>query len=292
MTFTLQDIESGIREVTGNPTENELASSVIYDLINKFYRFVLPDDLKPFILLVDYKFQTIQNQVFYKFDLETYISLEPEFFCNGMRLLYYQNRSLWLRDYQYQYIQEGGAIGNGSLATYSGTVMQIPVTPGTFSIADSLEYFTDDADGTLVGSKGGIGAINYTTGVYGVIFNNNVPSGDVLQITYAPIINGRPMTMYYDGNGTIQFFPIPDGTYEIEGSAYIMPTAMLNDPNATPLVQYLGYTIQYGVALEIFSRREQFEQRERYLPVYEKYLDLALSRSTQQDSNQRSVSKW
>lgn len=292
MTFTLGDIRSGIREVTGNPTENELSTSYIDDKINKFYRFVLPDDLKPFLLLVDYKFQTIQNQVFYKFDLETYISLEPEFFCNGLRLMYYQNRSLWLRDYQYQFVQEGGAVGNGSIANYSGTVMQTPITPGTFSVADSLEYFTDDTKGTLVGSKGGIGAINYTTGVYGVIFNNNVPNGDVLQITYAPIINGRPMTMYYDGQGTIQFFPIPDGTYEIEGSAYIMPTAMMSDPSTTPLLEYLGYTIMYGTSLEIFKRREQFEQVDKYQPVYDKYLDLALSRSTQQDSNQRTVSKW
>ena len=147
MSFTLQDIENGIREVTGNPTENELKTADIFDLINKFYRFVLPDDLKPFNLLVDYKFNTLENQVTYNFDLETYVSLEPEFFCNGMRLLYYQNRSLWLRDYQYQYVMVGGAIGNGATSNYSGFCTQFPIVPGTFSIADTLESFFDNGDG-------------------------------------------------------------------------------------------------------------------------------------------------
>lgn len=41
------------------------------------------------------------------------------------------------------------------------------------SITDTAETFTDNYDGTLTGSAGGVGVINYATGVYTVTFKNN-----------------------------------------------------------------------------------------------------------------------
>jgi hypothetical protein len=100
--------------------------------------------------------------------------------------------------------------------------------------------------------------------------------------------------MYYNGNGQIQFSPIPDQAYRIEGQAYILPTAFLANGSGaqTPLIQGWGYAIAYGTCLEIFRRRGQKDQAVLYQPDYDKYLDLALSRSTQQYSNQRTIPKW
>ena len=294
MSFDLAAIRSAIRNITGTPSTADLPDSVLDDYINKYYLYVLADDAKPFKLLVDYKFNTLVNQVNYTFDLNTYVSLEPGFFCNGNQLLYYQDQTIWIRQYQYQYNQVQASVGDGVTITFTGTLVSSPLVPGTVIFADNLESFTDEGNGVLSGTQGGAGTIDYTTGVYSVTFASAPAAGIAINATSAPIVNGRPRAMYYDGNGTITFSPIPDQSYTIEGRAYIMPTAFLagGAGSQVPLVDYWGYTIAYGASLEIFRQRGQLDQKNMYQPEYEKYLDLAISRSTQQYSNQRTVPKW
>jgi len=70
--------------------------------------------------------------------------------------------------------------GNGSTKTFSGAFTNVPIRWTDFSITDAgLETFTDiNGTGTLAGSLGGAGTINYTSGVYSVTFKN-APSNDV-----------------------------------------------------------------------------------------------------------------
>lgn len=294
MSFTLDDIRNAIRKITGTYSTTELSDSDLDDLINKYYLYVLPDDAKPFKLLVDYKFNTLVNQVNYTFDLDTYVSLEPGFFCNGNQLLYYQDQTIWIREYQYQYNQVQASSGDGVTTTFAGTLGSAPLVPGTIIFADNVESFTDEGDGTLSGTKGGAGNIDYTTGIYSITFATAPASGVAINATSAPIVNGRPRAMYYDGDGTITFSPIPDQSYTIEARAYIMPTAFIagGSGSQVPLISQWGYTIAYGTALELFRQRGQLDQKSMYQPEYEKYLDLSISRSTQQYSNQRTVPKW
>ena len=75
-----------------------------------------------------------------------------------------------------------GASGN---TTYSGTLAQATGNRFVFGVTITgttgagLETFTDTYAGTLTGSLGGIGTINYATGTYSVTFNNTVTSGNV-----------------------------------------------------------------------------------------------------------------
>jgi hypothetical protein len=294
MAFTLAEIRSGIRNVTGRPlNSSDLTDTQIDNFINKFYLYVLPDESKPFKLLVDYKFNTLMNQVTYAFDLNTYLSLEPSFFCNGNILLYYQDRSLWIRDYQYQYNQSTAATGGGVLTSFNG-VTTPPIIPGTVVFTDNVEVFSDDGNGILTGSLGGSGTFNYNTGVWAITFNTAPALGQNIILTTAPLNNGRPRAMYYDGQGTIQFSPIPDQSYTIEGSAYIQPTAFIEGGagSQTPLNDYFGYVMIYGTSLEIFRQFGQLDQKAQYQPEYDYYLDLFIGRSTQQYSNQRAIPKW
>ncbi|HLT42787.1 MAG TPA: hypothetical protein VKZ95_08795 [Sphingobacteriaceae bacterium] len=295
MAFDLTDIRATIRNITSTPSEYQLTNAALDDLINKFILYVLPDDMKPFKLLVPYIFETLMNQVEYDFDLNTYVSLEPEFFINGMQLLYYQDQSLWLRDFQYQYNQSSIGIGNGVQTTFQVIPTQNPIIPTTVIVTDGIENFTDPlGNGVLTGTLGGIGSVDYTTGAISVTFFTAPPLSSNVYLTYAPLNNGKPRAMYYSGNGKIQFSPIPDQAYRIEGQAYIQPTALLAGGAGTQtlLVDVWGYTVCYGVSLEIFRQRGQLDQLNQYRPEYEYYLDRAQSRSTQQYSNQRSVAKW
>lgn len=292
MSFTLDDIEACIREVTATPSTDEMSQAYVYDKINKFYLYVLPNDFKPFNLNVTYTFNTLQNQVNYTFDLTTYQAFEPEVFLNGNQLLYYQDRSLWIRDNQYQYNQSTVSEGDGITLSFSGTISTPPnIIPGTARYTDGVENFTDDGLGVFVGSLGGSGTINYSTGAWSITFATAPLAGASIIQTYAPLNNGRPRSIYYDGAGNIQFSPIPDQTYIVQCTALILPTAFISG-SQSPVVAQWGYTIAYGTALEIFRRRGQKDQVAVYQQDYEKYLDLSLSQATEQSSNQRTIPKW
>ena len=64
------------------------------------------------------------------------------------------------------------ATGDGTTTTFSGILANYPVKKSTLSITDGNETFTDNSDGTLTGSLGGSGTINYETGEYSVTFNS------------------------------------------------------------------------------------------------------------------------
>lgn len=66
------------------------------------------------------------------------------------------------------------ATGNGATQVYADNLASFPVEPGTVSITDGVETFTDDGSGRLVGSAGGTGTINYKSGAITLDFNANV----------------------------------------------------------------------------------------------------------------------
>lgn len=68
-------------------------------------------------------------------------------------------------------LQEQIGTGNGVATTFAGALTNPLVYTGTLCITDGVEVFTDNYDGTLTGSAGGTGVIDYTTGVYSVTFN-------------------------------------------------------------------------------------------------------------------------
>lgn len=298
MAFDLGDIRQVVRNLTSSPSQYQLTDAYIDDLINKFILYMLPDDMKPFKTLVPYTFYTIQNQVEYPFDLDVYMSLEPGMFCNGMQLFYYQDQTIWLRQYQYQYQQDQFATGDGVTTVFVVSANQVPIVPGTVIVTDGVVDLVDsNKDGLLAATdgSGGAGVVDYTTGAITVTFTSPPPDGNNIILTWAPLINGRPRAMYYNqGAGTIQFSPIPDQAYRIDAQAYIIPTAFIAGGSGlqVPEQQYWGYTIGYGVSLEIFRQRGQMDQLAAYRPEYEYYLDRAIGRSTQQYSSQRSVPKW
>lgn len=76
-------------------------------------------------------------------------------------------------------------LGASGATTYNGTLAAKTATRNVFALVVTgttgagVETFTDNKDGTLTGSLGGTGTINYTTGVYSVTFNGLVTAGNV-----------------------------------------------------------------------------------------------------------------
>jgi len=91
------------------------------------------------------------------------------------------------------------AVGNGSTQVYADLAFQFKsARPGTVTITDGVETFTDNGIGGLTGSAAGTGTINYATGAVTLDFNANVGNGTDILATY-----------YYNSEGSDQI-PIVD----------------------------------------------------------------------------------
>lgn len=81
---------------------------------------------------------------------------------------------------------EAYGTGNGVLVTFAHTAAAISSTRTIFGITvtDGVETFTDNFDGTLTGSLGGTGTVNYVTGAMSVTFNTAPGNPTAITTTY------------------------------------------------------------------------------------------------------------
>ena len=80
--------------------------------------------------------------------------------------------------------------GNGSTAAFSATLENAPAEPGSVSVTDGVETFSDDGHGRLTGDAGGSGTVNYGTGALAATFNANVADGTDVTAGYVTAIDG------------------------------------------------------------------------------------------------------
>ena len=66
--------------------------------------------------------------------------------------------------------QEAAASGDGAAKTFT-FALGGPVVPGSITVGDGTEAFSDDGFGTLTGDAGGSGTVNYATGAVSATFN-------------------------------------------------------------------------------------------------------------------------
>lgn len=81
--------------------------------------------------------------------------------------------------------------GDGAETTFAGTLAAaMPIEPGTVTITDGTETFTDDGCGRLVGDAGGSGTIRYDTGGYSLTFDAAPANEAAITGDYTTAVNG------------------------------------------------------------------------------------------------------
>ena len=137
------------REYTGFPISN--------------YRTGFNESVEPWLLPRD-SFQVVRNAHLYRGVIEK---------IAGYNLL--------ARMSYRQEVALSGTI-NGINKTFTGTLSPLPVT-NNITVQSTIdagatvsETFTDDGTGTLTGSNGGTGSVDYNTGVVSVVFGTNAPT--------------------------------------------------------------------------------------------------------------------
>lgn len=79
---------------------------------------------------------------------------------------------------------ENVGTGNGTLKAFTDTLAKAPVLPGSVTVTDGTENFTDDGLGRLAGDDGGSGTINYGTGAIAVTFDAAVTNAQAITADY------------------------------------------------------------------------------------------------------------
>lgn len=109
----------------------------------------------------------------------------------------------FLANYTYWGAVTPEVIAEGESTTqYYFTLVHHPIIEDTLSITDGVETFTDNGDGTLTGSEGGVGTINYPTGQGFIDFNTEPTWGTPIFATYSTAC--QIQEQHTNGDGYLQ----------------------------------------------------------------------------------------
>ena len=302
---TLQAIRTRIRRITGSLSPNQVSDIDIDEYVNTFIAYDFPEELRLFTLRTTISWwcdpyideyntdatATVPELVNYN---QNYITTHPPIYCAGYKLLYSQSREEFFNYWPFTNAIQTIASGNGALTDFVGTLTSgVPVLRNnvTFATLDGnnngLELH-DNGLGILIGDTGGgLNTIDYVTGAYQLSFNAAPGNGQAINSQTFPYTTGRPTSMLYFNN-KFTLRPVPNQPYQITMEAYKRPTQLINAGESPELEQWWQY-IAYGGALKLLQDQANYERAMEIIPEFKKQELLVLRRTTQQLSNERSM---
>lgn len=292
MAWTLSDIRTKVRNVTGSPSTDQISDSSLNTYINNYYVLTMPFELKEQITNQFLSFKTTPGVNVYSFP-GGYFTDQPGAYADGFPLVFYQDPDVFYQDWPQQFAVDNIATGDGVTFGFSGGLQNPPIIIGTvFFAADNpdgtQQVITDNGNGTLSGD--GTGTINYLTGAYSINFNVAPDSTAVIYAKYQGYSGNRPQGVLFFNN-QFTFMPVPDQAYQIQMQGYIKPVSLTNDTD-TPLQEEWGQLIAYGASLDIFSDRGDEDNYQRYYPIFKRFENVALGRTIQQLTAEQGVPRF
>ncbi len=155
--------------------------------------------------------------------------------------------------------------GTGATDTFTGSLTNTPVAPGSLSIvtiiSSSTVTVTDDGQGNLIGDIGaGTNTINYVTGAYDVTFSGNPDSSEPITATY-----GHDTESYWlagRDNQASQVFWAFNTRTELGDERIDVSLIMRSDEQILSLLDY----VVTGITSPL-TRRFDFLTNQRYIAV-------------------------
>lgn len=292
MGWTLLDIRSKVRNLTGSPSQDQITDVVLNNYINNYYVYTMPFELKEQITNQFLVFTTTPGIDIYSFP-GGYFTDMPGAYADGFPCVFYQDPDIFYQDWPLQYAVDNIATGDGTTTNFSGGLQNPPLIIGSLFIAsddpDGTQYLlTDNGDGTLSGD--GSGTINYLTGAYNITFNSTPAATAIIYAKYQGYSGNRPQgVMFFNNEFTLR--PVPDQAYRIQMQGFIKPVLLVND-NDSPLQEEWGSLIAYGASLEIFADRGDVGQYERLFPLFKRQENVSLGRTIEQYQYMQSVGRF
>lgn len=309
--WTLSTIIEEFRDIVGVPDTTMLSDQQCADLINYYYQFVLPKELKIFWGYTNYQF-FCQANVDQYLAPQGFQTVNPSVYADGFPIEWYLDPDTFYQDYPQQENKQTIATGNGTINSFSANISAYPVLPRSLYVTDGTQVVQDDGTGgfsqvsplTSVGAV--TGSINYLTGtITGLSFlsapaaNTNIiassqtympnrPQG-ILFFKQAPLLDSTTASL----NSVNMFVlrPVPDQVYLIKMQGIQVPPALINLTDV-PFRPDLGPLIALGAALHRFKRLNQMDQYDQYLPEYNRFKDVCMQDTYEELLYQRSIPKF
>lgn len=275
--WSLENIRSKVRAVTGRPSSDQLTDDQINAYINNYYVYAMPFELKEQITNQFLRFKTTPGIDVYAFP-GGYFTDSPGAYADGFPLVFYQDPDIFYQDWPQQYAVDNIATGDGTTQTFSGGLQNPPVIIGTLFIASDdptgFQQVVSDSGNTVnITLAIGTGVATYT-GTLSIIpvvagtftatdgqevFSDNgdgnlsgslggtgtlVYSTGVYSITFATAVTaGVAIESTYESNtGTGNLSGDGTGTINYLTGAYSVTWDQIPAASANIYAKYEGYT--------------------------------------------------
>lgn len=299
------------RAITGIPDASMLSDVQCANLINYYYQYVLPKELKIFWGYTNYQF-------FCESGIDQYLApvgfqtVNPSVYADGFPIEWYIDPDTFYQDYPQQENKQQVATGDGATNSFNFTISAYPVLPRSLYVTDGTQVVQDDGAGgftqvsplTSVGAVSG--AVNYENGtVSGLSFLTAPAANTSIVATSQTYLPNRPQGILFypqsplvDATQTslnaVNMFvlrPVPDQVYLIKMQGIQIPPAFLNYEDV-PFRPDLGPLIALGAALHRFKKLNQMDQYEQYLPEYMRFKDVCMQDTYEELIYERSIPKF
>jgi len=282
MSWTLADIRTKTRQVTGRLSSTSLTNTRLDAAINNYYVFSLPNEIKLEREHTYYEFNTEANERDYTFPAG-FVNFEPPLWLDGAYLLYYQDPTVWYEENPLQIARYTSGTGDGVTTAFSFTVNP-SIIPGSAIITNNTLTATDNGVGGWTGDASA-GAIGYTTGAISVTFTSPPASGTNIIFSWEPYTAQRPDSVLLYNN-MFRFYQPPDTVYRARIKAYRLESAMSLSTD-TPRLEEWGPLIAYGAARQIVSDFGEMDKYAEISALYKEQLAYVMRRTHQNLLNER-----
>jgi len=310
MAWNFVQIQQLIRQLSGQLSTVNLTNTNLQFLANNYYQLDLPRELNIEELEVQHQFPLVYGQPSYDLPGDfanglAYTHISPNVYINGKAIFYSQDTNIFSATASILFATEQMAIGDGATTALLYTTINQPIynirsavpifTQGSnVLITDNVETFSDvpttSTTGTLVGSLGGTGTIDYILGAISVTFATAPINGTPIQVTYHYQQLGVPYQVLFYGRQFI-FFPTPDTAYQCRVDAYQQPPAMVT-PTDVPIKPEWGELIATGTALKIVRNFGQTDKYMEIMAYHQRELTKCRSDTDNQLISQRSTPRF
>ena len=297
---SLSNIRSRVRRLCRMPSEEQLTNDNLDNYINEYVLYDLPLNVSSEALSKTYSFYTSRHKELYNtnstdpndplYNLKNKVIYSySSVYINGSQARVFKSKDEFDYIWKEQFSEYSIGTGDGVTNSFSGTLEEYPVNPGSVVISSvntsgSSIYLIDD-DGDLVYDGATYGTIDYSDGTYS--FNMpSVPGNGEDIIIRADFYTAGVPTDILCFNGYFKLRPIPDGVYKVDVDVYMRPTELLSTGDVPELAQ-LSTLIAYGAAIKILSDNADSEMIAALFPEYNRQLTLVNRRKILNNKGRR-----
>jgi hypothetical protein len=290
MTYTVGEIKQLVRDLANMQDSTELSDSNLLAFINNVYQ----NKLKTLFAISSkntQRFTTIPQIDSYS--LSTGTHTVRTVWVGGETVPIYTDQALFGEIYRDSWLHATIDYGDGIETTFT-TTLQTHVLEDSVTCGDDTESF-EDSSGTMTGSLGGTGTIDYDAGTLSITFAAPPAVGITVTCQYAIYTPSQPQAALYnndtDGLPQLTFRPIPDEVYHIRVESDTVPDAFTSDADVPPRREWSDL-IAYMTAIDVSRRYGNHENAARLTAGYEDAFDIATIPETRIMSNNRPIPRW